>query len=105
MSPNFNQSNEQPTSDSNMQGQCASKCAKSWFASFKSTPARRVISAVLVMGLSGAITLLFWKKLQLVTGVPRTAYAVPEKVQKPEHKDKANEVLPDSSQKTAVQPD
>lgn len=44
-----------------------------------SAPSRRIVVALLMMGLTGALTLLFWKKLQLVTGVPRTAYAVPER--------------------------
>ncbi len=44
----------------------------------KRAASRQVVVAMLCMGLTGALTLLFWKKLQLVTGVPRTAYAEPE---------------------------
>ena len=91
MNPHSTNSN-QPSTPANTQEFRAANSAQSPLAKFASTPARRVVAAVLVMGLSGAITLLFWKKLQLVTGVPRTAYAVPEHTPdpKPEQKNKQN---------------
>ncbi len=91
MNPHSTNSN-QPSTPANTREFGAANGAQSPLAKFASTPARRVVAAVLVMGLSGAITLLFWKKLQLVTGVPRTAYAVPEHTPdpKPEQNNKSN---------------
>jgi hypothetical protein len=43
---------------------------------------RRVTMAVLCLVLSG-FALLLWARLKLVTGAPRTAYAVPRSTEQP----------------------
>lgn len=38
---------------------------------------------MLALALGGGLALLFWMKLRVVTGVPRTAYAEPRQDAKP----------------------
>jgi hypothetical protein len=46
----------------------------------------------------GAVSLLLWSKLKLVTNVPRTAYAVPE-----ERSDNTNDASHDTSKRDLVE--
>jgi len=45
---------------------------------FKSSKTSRRSAALLTCGLVLGFALLFWLKLRVVTGVPRTAYAEPQ---------------------------